>query len=244
MRHHDVVIVGAGQAGLATSYWLTQRGIDHVVLERGRVGESWRSRRWDSFALNAPNWAFRLPGYAYEGPEPDGFMLRDQLANEFEGYAGLINAPVEEQVEVSQVKRNDDGTYFLATTAGAITSKAVVAATGAYQRRHRAPNDLDPSIVQIDTDQYRNADALEPGGVLVIGSGQSGCQVAEDLLENGRQHGWRQAHAAGSRAGTAARTTCRGDMRWASSTKRSSRWATSCDWRAPPSRPAYTAAET
>ena len=186
MRHLDVVIIGAGQAGLATSYWLTQRGIEHVVLERGRPGESWRSRRWDSFALNAPNWIFRLPGYSYSGPEPDAFMLRDQLANEFEGYAKLINAPVEEQVEVSHVSRSDDGTYFLATTDGAISARAVVAATGAYQRRHRAPNDLDPTILQIDTDQYRNPGALEPGGVLVIGSGQSGCQVAEDVLAAGR----------------------------------------------------------
>jgi putative flavoprotein involved in K+ transport len=181
------LIVGAGQAGLATSYWLTQRGIEHTVLERGRVGESWRSRRWDSFALNAPNWIFRLPGYSYAGPEPDAFMLRDQLAAEFEGYARLINAPVEEQVEVSRVTRNDDGTYFVATTDGAVTAKAVVAATGAYQSRHRAPNDLNPSIYQIDTDVYRNADALDPGGVLVIGSGQSGCQVAEDLLDAGRR---------------------------------------------------------
>ncbi len=186
MRQVDVAVVGAGQAGLATSYWLTQRGIDHIVLERGRVGESWRSRRWDSFALNAPNWIFRLPGYSYQGPEPDAFMLRDQLAAEFHAYARLIRAPVEEGVEVSAVRKAEDGRYRLNTSSGEIESRAVVAATGAYQRRHRAPNDLDPSILQIDTDQYRNPEALEPGGVLVIGTGQSGCQVAEDTLEAGR----------------------------------------------------------
>ena len=186
MRKVDAVVIGAGQAGLATSYWLTKRGIEHVVLERGRVGESWRSRRWDSFALNAPNWIFRLPGYSYSGPEPDAFMLKDELAGEFEGYARLIDAPVEEQTEVSRVSRNADGTYLVATTGGGITANAVVAATGAYQRRNRPVNDLDPAILQLDTDQYRNPSELEPGGVLVVGSGQSGCQVAEDVLAAGR----------------------------------------------------------
>ena len=186
MRNVDAVVIGAGQAGLATSYWLTQRGIEHVVLERGRVGESWRSRRWDSFALNAPNWIFRLPGYAYSGPAPDAFMLKDELVGEFESYARLINAPVEEQTEVSRVSRNADGSYLVATTGGGITTRSVVAATGAYQRRHRPANDLDSAILQLDTDQYRNPGELEPGGVLVVGSGQSGCQVAEDVLEAGR----------------------------------------------------------
>ncbi len=187
MRKVDAVVIGAGQAGLATSYWLTQRGIEHVVLERGNVGESWRSRRWDSFALNAPNWIFRLPGYSYAGPDPDAFMLKNELVDEFTGYARLINAPVEEQTEVSRVSRNSDGTYLVATTGGGITARAVVAATGAYQRRHRPAGDFDPSIMQLDTDHYRNPDELEPGGVLVIGSGQSGCQVAEDVLAAGRE---------------------------------------------------------
>ena len=186
MRNVDVVVIGAGQAGLATSYWLTQRGIEHVVLERGQVGESWRSRRWDSFALNAPNWIFRLPGYSYRGPDPDAFMLKNELVAEFEGYAKLINAPVEAQTEVSRVSRNSDGKYLVATTGGGFTTGAVVAATGAYQRRNRPAGDLDPAILQLDTDQYRNPDELEPGGVLVVGSGQSGCQVAEDVLAAGR----------------------------------------------------------
>lgn len=188
MRKVDVVVVGAGQAGLSVSYHLRQRAIEHVLLERGRVGEAWRSRRWDSFALNAPNWAFRLPGYEYGGSNPDSFMLRDELVAEFTGYAERIDAPIEEGVEVRLVSRDDSASPFLIdTTSGHVEARAVIAATGPYQRRHRPANGFAPRILQLDTDTYRNAEGLEPGGVLVVGSGQSGCQVAEDLLENGRQ---------------------------------------------------------
>ncbi|HEY7024708.1 MAG TPA: NAD(P)/FAD-dependent oxidoreductase [Candidatus Limnocylindrales bacterium] len=185
MRKVDVVVVGAGQAGLATSYHLSQRGIEHVVLERGRVAESWRSKRWDSFALNAPSWTFQLPGYAYSGPEPDAFMLRDELVKEFTDYALLIDAPVEEGVEVTKVSRNG-AVYQLDTSAGAISAHAVVAATGAYQRRNRPATRISEHIVQLNTDEFRNAAKLPTGGVHVIGSGQSGCQVAEDLRDCGR----------------------------------------------------------
>ena len=185
MREVDVVVVGAGQAGLATSYHLSQRGIDHIVLERGSVAESWRSKRWDSFALNAPQLDFKLPGYNYSGPEPDAFMLRDQLVKEFTDYAQLIHAPVEEGVEVLQVTRTDNA-YLLNTSSGEIQARALVAATGAYQRRNRPASGLADDIVQLNTDQFRNSASLPHGGVLVIGSGQSGCQVAEDLRDNGR----------------------------------------------------------
>jgi putative flavoprotein involved in K+ transport len=187
MRQLDVVVIGAGQAGLATSYYLTQRGVEHTILDRGGVGDSWRNRRWDSFALNAPNWIFRLPGYTYDGPNPDAFMLRDELVAEFRKYADLIKAPVQAPVEVMKVELADDGTYRVQTSDGAIATRAVVAATGAYQKRFRAPNNLAPDILQINTDQFRNAADLPPGGVLVVGSGQSGIQVAEDLLEHGRE---------------------------------------------------------
>jgi putative flavoprotein involved in K+ transport len=187
MRSVDVVVIGAGQAGLATSYWLSQRGIEHVILDRGGVADSWRNRRWDSFALNAPNWIFRLPGYSYDGPNPDAFMSRDELVEAFTAYAKLIKAPVEAGVDVTSVERTDDGSYRVQTSAGVIEARAVVAATGAYQRRHRAPNNLDPGIVQLNTDQFRNEGELPDGGVLVVGSGQSGIQVAEDLRENGRE---------------------------------------------------------
>jgi putative flavoprotein involved in K+ transport len=191
MRKVDVVVVGAGQAGLATSYYLTQHQIDHVVLDKHGVGDAWRNSRWDSFTLNAPNWTFDLPGYKYDGADQDAFMLRDKLVSEFEKYAALIKAPVEAPVEVTKVRPTDTrdahAGYELDTTAGQIQARAVVAATGPYQRRHRPANNLDPDILQLNTDQWKNAAQLPPGGVLVVGSGQSGCQVAEDLAENGRE---------------------------------------------------------
>jgi len=187
MRRIDVAVIGAGQAGLATSFELARRGIEHVVLDRGRVAESWRTRRWDSFTLVAPNWSFDLPGRPYNGPDRDGFMLRDELVSRFQSYADEIRAPVETGVDVTAVRPGAGGDYRLETSRGEITARAVVAATGAYQRHRRPPSRFDPSIRQIHTDEFRNAGELEDGGVLVIGSGQSGCQIAEDLARHGRR---------------------------------------------------------
>lgn len=181
-----MVVIGAGQAGLATSYYLTQRGIEHVVLDRGGVADSWRTRRWDSFAINAPNWSFRLPGYTYDGPDPDGFMLRDELVAEFHKYAKLINAPVEAPVEVTRLRKVDGSGFEVVTDAGTIGTRAVVVATGPYQRHHIPKTGLATDILQLTSDAFRNAHDLPPGGVLVVGSGQSGNQIAEDMLENGR----------------------------------------------------------
>jgi putative flavoprotein involved in K+ transport len=186
MRRLDVAVIGAGQAGLATSYWLSQRGIEHVVLERGQVAEVWRSRRWDSFALNSPNWAFLLPGYAYDGADADGFMLRDEIVDRFTAYARLFGAPVEPGVEVTALTRLDDGRYRLDSSSGQLVVRAVVVASGAYQRPNRPPAGPDQRLLQLSTDEFRNAAELRDGGVLVVGSGQSGCQVAEDLREAGR----------------------------------------------------------
>ena len=185
VRKVDVAVIGAGQAGLATSYFLTQAGIAHVVLDRTAVAESWRNHRWDSFTLNIPNWSFDLPGFRYDGDDPDGFMLKDEIVERFTRYAQTIAAPVEQGIDVTSLQRAD-GTYRLATSSGPIEAHAVVVATGAYQRRYRPANELEPSILQLSTDQYRNPEVLNEGGVLVIGSGQSGCQIAEDLLDNGR----------------------------------------------------------
>ena len=187
VRNVDVAVVGAGQAGLATSFYLSQSGIDHVVLDRAVVADGWRNRRWDSFTLNIPNWSFTLPGFPYDGQDPDGFMTREEIVERVARYAGLINAPVEEGIDVTALKQIADGTYLLTTTSGPIGARAVVVATGAYQREHRPANQLDASILQLSSAQYRNPGELEDGGVLVVGSGQSGCQIAEDLVADGRR---------------------------------------------------------
>jgi len=187
VRKVDVAVIGAGQAGLATSFYLSQSGIEHVVLDRAVVADSWRSRRWDSFTLNIPNWSFTLPGFRYDGQDPDGFMTREEIVERVARYAGLINAPVEEGIDVTALKQIADGTYLLTTTSGAIGARAVVVATGAYQREHRPANQLDASILQLSSDHYSNPGELEDGGVLVVGSGQSGCQIVEDLVADGRR---------------------------------------------------------
>ena len=182
-----VAIVGGGQAGLATSRELTKAGLEHVVLERGRVGETWRSR-WDSFRLVTPNWTVRLPDGHYAGPEPDGFMPRDDFVGYLERYAAESQVPIHEHVAVKSVESLPGDGFMLRTAAGDIHANAVVLATGAYQRPHRpaVAKALPVELPQIDVDDYCNEHALPPGTVLIIGSGQSGCQIAEELREAGR----------------------------------------------------------
>ena len=182
----EVVIVGAGQAGLAVSHELTRAGVAHVVLERGRVGQSWR-KRWDSFCLVTPNWFLGLPGHPYDGGDPDGFMLRDEVVAHLERYA--VNASVREGVEVTELGRGPNGGLILKTSAGEIGARTVVLSTGAYQRPYRpaAAATLPPDLLQIDVEDYRNPSDLAPGPVLVVGSGQSGCQIAEELHQAGRE---------------------------------------------------------
>ncbi len=188
MEQVDVAIVGAGQAGLALSHELSAAGVEHVVLERGSVAETWR-RRWDSFCLVTPNWTVRLPGRPYSGPDPDGFMPRDQIVATLEDYARSFGAPVHEGVSVDGVESRPGGGFILRTTAGDLSSRALVPATGAFQRPHRpaAADSLPQDLVQLDVDAYRNEAALPPGKVLVVGSGQSGAQIAEDLRVAGRE---------------------------------------------------------
>ena len=182
----EVVIVGAGQAGLAVSHELTRAGVAHVVLERGRVGQSWR-KRWDSFCLVTPNWFLRLPGHPYDGGDPDGFMLRDEVVAHLERYA--VKASVREGVEVTELGPGPNGGLLLKTSAGEIVARTVVLSTGAYQRPYRpaAAATLPPDLLQIDVEDYRNPSDLAPGPVLVVGSGQSGCQIAEELHQAGRE---------------------------------------------------------
>lgn len=182
-----VAVVGAGPAGLATSWELTRRGVEHAVLERGRVGQRWRDR-WESFCLVTPNWSVQLPGGSYAGPDPDGFMPRDAIVRHLEEYAASFAAPVQEEVDVTFVERQPAGGFLLRTSAGDLRSGAIVAATGAFQRPFRpaGAGTLPPDLLQMDVDDFVAERRLPPGGVLIVGSGQSGCQIAEELHEAGR----------------------------------------------------------
>jgi putative flavoprotein involved in K+ transport len=187
-RSVDVAIIGAGQAGLATSWYLTQAKVDHVVLEAGRVAETWRSRRWDSFCLVTPNWTVQLPGAKYDGPDPDGFMSLAELVDYFRAYADSFHAPVQENGAVTKLESGGGG-FVLTLASETIKARAVVVATGAFQRPHRpaGAESLSNSAVQLFAEEYTNPAALPPGAVLVVGSGQTGCQLAEELHESGRR---------------------------------------------------------
>ena len=182
-----VIVVGAGQAGLATSSELTKAGVEHVVLERGRIGQTWRGR-WDSFCLVTPNWSVQLPDGHYDGPDPDGFMPRDEIVGYLERYAADVRAPVRENVLVDSIEAVDGG-FDLRTSEGDLRAGSVVLATGAYQRPHRpgGADTLPADLFRIEVDDYRNEQQLPQGRVLVVGSAQSGCQIAEELHEAGRE---------------------------------------------------------
>jgi putative flavoprotein involved in K+ transport len=179
-----VVVVGGGQAGLAVSYELTARGIEHVVLERARVGQMWRGL-WDSFCLVTPNWTMSLPGAAYTGDDPEGFVPRDEIVRYLQRYASSFGAPVREGINVDSLEPGPNGGFLLRTSAGELQAASVVVCTGAYQRPHRPeiaagfPRD----VLAIDAQDYRNPAALPSGKVLVVGSGQTGCQLTEELHE-------------------------------------------------------------
>jgi len=183
----QVVVVGAGQAGLATSYWLTKRGIDHVVLERGRTGDSWLDR-WDSFCLVTPNWTLNLPGFPYKGDDPDGFILRDQIAEYVLGYRAFLDAPVLESTEVTQISRRV-GEWAITTLTGDWIAESVVVATGAFPFKSvpKIADSISPSVTQLHSQEYRRPSALPKGGVLVVGSGQSGAQIVDDLAMAGQE---------------------------------------------------------
>jgi putative flavoprotein involved in K+ transport len=183
----DVVVVGGGQAGLAVSHELTRAGVEHVVLERGLVGQTWRDR-WDSFCLVTPNWSVRLPGGQYTGDDPDGFMPKDDIVDHLDSYAASFEAPIRTGIEVRTLRPLPHGGFVVETSAGELRADRVVLCTGAYQRPYRPPSaaQLPTSTVQIDVGAYRNPSELPDGRVLIIGSGQSGCQIAEELHEAGR----------------------------------------------------------
>ena len=189
MRRIDSVVIGAGQAGLGVSRELVERGIEHVVLEQGRIGETWRSQRWDAFALNSPAWMNRLPGDAAPA-RPDDFPSAPEFAIGLERYAFRHRLPVHESVTVRSLDLGFRGDGLsVATDAGVLQARSVVVASGGA-RAARVPAmgaALSASILQLHAAGYRSADELPAGSVLVVGGGQSGVQIAEDLLHAGRR---------------------------------------------------------
>jgi putative flavoprotein involved in K+ transport len=188
MQDLDAVVIGAGQAGLSISHELKTRGVGHVVVERGQIGEAWR-RRWDNFRLVTPNWAINLPGFAYDGDDPDGFMSRDELVAMLERYAASFDAPVQTGVAIESVTRDDPDGFVVRTDQGELRARNLVLCTGAYQKPFLpdGAETLPDSVERLTIDQYRNPDALPTGRVLVVGSGQTGCQIAEELNDAGRE---------------------------------------------------------
>jgi putative flavoprotein involved in K+ transport len=186
----DTVIIGGGQAGLAMSYHLQQRGREHLVLERRRIAERWRTERWDSLRFQLPNAWLTLPGKAYSGPDPEGFTHHSDVIRFILDYAKDISAPVRTGVEVTKLSASDKaGEYLVDTQHGQICARHVVIATGPFQRplTPEFSRALPHSIHQIDAIHYRNPDALPPSAVLVVGSGNSGSQIADELLRSGRR---------------------------------------------------------
>ena len=186
MDHVQVAVVGGGQAGLAAARELVGAGVEAVVLERGRIGQTWRDR-WENFCLVTPNWSLQLPGFDYDGADPDEFLPRDDIVAYLERYAEATDVAVREEVDVRSIDASDGG-FSVRTSTGDLRADAVVIATGAYQRPHRPPvaGALPASLLQLDVEGYRSEDDLPSGRVLIVGSGQSGCQIAEELHEAGR----------------------------------------------------------
>ena len=183
-RPFDAVVIGAGWAGLGVSYVLAKAGLSHRVLERGRIAETWLTQRWDSFYLNTSKLMAVMPGDRYEGPDPEGFYTRDEFVALLEDYARRCRLPVATNTPVTALTRDRKaGVYRLITPAGELTARAVVVASGNLNRARRpeVARALPPGLLQIDASVYRSPDALPAGAGLVVGSAQSGGQIAEDL---------------------------------------------------------------
>ncbi|MBV9288876.1 MAG: NAD(P)-binding domain-containing protein [Hyphomicrobiales bacterium] len=181
------VVIGAGQSGLAMSWWLAARQIDHVVLERGEVANSWRTERWDSLTLLTPNWQSRLPAYGYEGDDPDGFRTMPETVAFLERYAAMAPVSVRMHCPVTSVRRLGDG-YQVVTQQGTWRCKAVVLATGAFNipQAPKLSAELPSGVAQLTAAQYRNPERLVAGGVMVVGAAASGAQIADELQRSGR----------------------------------------------------------
>ena len=185
----DTLVIGAGQAGVAMSEHLTARNIPHLVLERDRIAERWRTSRWDSLVANGPAWHDRFPGMEFPGTDPDAFVPKEEVAAYFEAYARRIGAPIACGVEVTGLRRNAGRPGFTARTSrGAVQARHVVVATGAFQTPVIPPLiPEDAGLTQLHSSAYRNPGQLPPGGVLVVGAGSSGVQIADELMRAGRR---------------------------------------------------------
>ena len=189
MQHFNTIIIGGGQAGLATSYHLQQHQIEHIIFEQAeQAGSAWRSQRWDSFTLLTPNWTVQMPKADYQGDDPDGFLPRAEIVAYLENYIKKFNLPIRFSVCVTSVEPLANG-YQVVTDHETFTADHVVVATGLFQTP-KAPSfaaNLSTKITQIHSSEYRNASMLPDGAVLVVGSAQSGCQITEELYESGRK---------------------------------------------------------
>ncbi|MGD8626407.1 MAG: NAD(P)/FAD-dependent oxidoreductase [Anaerolineae bacterium] len=208
----DTVVIGGGQAGLSASYYLTQQGREHVVLEKDRPGEAWRSRKWDSFTLVTPNFQMKLPGFEYDGDDPNGFSRRDQVVEYIDDFIASFHPPLRLGIEATSVERNgSEGGFRVETDTGTLEAANVIVATGTFQRP-KIPafsQAISPDVIQIHSSLYRNPQQLPPGAVLVVGSGQSGCQITEELYQSGRQ-----VYQCTSRVGRAPRRYRGKDFTW------------------------------
>jgi len=188
-EHLDTIVVGAGQAGLATSEHLGNNGVNHIVFERDRIAERWRTARWDSLVANGPAWHDRFPTKEFSDIGPDAFATKDQVTQYFEEFAQQINAPIQGGVDVTSVRRHKNRPGFeVQTSAGLFSATNVVAATGPFQRPLIPP--LVPKregLTQLHSFDYKNPQQLPDGGVLVVGAGSSGAQIADELVQAGRQ---------------------------------------------------------
>lgn len=183
----EVLVVGAGSAGLTASYYLNKAQVDHVVVDRNLVGQGWRDR-WESFCLVTPNRSVLLPGFDYDGDDPDGFMLRDEVVSHLERYAASFSAPLRLGVEVTALRPNGSG-YVVDTSAGPLEARSVIVATGTFSlpRIPAVAKEMPDDVHQLHSSRFRDAASLPDGAVLVVGSGQSGAQIAEELHEAGRE---------------------------------------------------------
>lgn len=185
----EVAVIGGGQAGLSASYYLKARGLSHIVFERGRAMASWREQRWDNFCLVTPNWQCQLPGHAYAGADPHGFMRKQEIIEYLAAFRAKLDPPLREGVEVKRVAPRPEGGFDIITPDGRFLAQQVIVASGGYREPivPRYAERLPTEIMQIQSAEYRNAAQLPAGEVLVVGSGQSGAQIAEDLHLAGRK---------------------------------------------------------